>query len=452
MSIFNNKRLPEELFLIDAERIRQGWYSDKYFCNNVELLEKLAAENYHFQGESDLNEMDCSVIRTGNIEVEMQFFTRRRPFSVVGGVDEAIAILQQCAGYYTEAGEFVNTYDELEVEAVQDGTFVTYDGDPKKVVPVIKVRGIHRYFAKLETVMLGAMAEPTRIATNVFNTLVAAGDKEVLFFPARFTPYKIQALHGYAYSLGIDAYNKKCGKKNGAFVSTDSGAAYWSGSGVGTISHSTIASFCGDTAEAMFQFARLLDPEINRIALVDFHNDCVSESKKVMKRLWEEYFKLYQQGNLEEAKQYRLFGVRPDTSANMRDKSIVPTGNKALDMGVSPKLIWNIRAGLDSAYMEWSVPAEYLNLAKEYCKAVKIFVTGGFNVKKIREFEEQDVPVDFYGVGSSLIENSPETNNDFTADIVKIKVDNAWHNLAKIGRCACDNPELQLISSNKKGG
>ncbi|WP_434131031.1 nicotinate phosphoribosyltransferase [Sporomusa sphaeroides] len=445
MSIFNNKRLPEELFLIDAERIRQGWYSDKYFCNNVELLEKLAAEKYHFQGESDLKDIDCSVICTGNIEVEMQFFTRRRPFSVVAGVDEALAILKQCAGYYAENGQFVNTYNELEVEAVQDGTFVTYDGDPKQVVPVIKVRGNHRYFAKLETVMLGAIAEPTRIATNVFNTLVAARNKEVLFFPARFTPYKIQALHGYAYSLGIDAYNKKYGKKNGAFVSTDSGAAYWSGSGVGTISHSTIASFCGDTAEAMYQFARLLHPAINRIALVDFHNDCVGESKKVMKRLWDKYLELYQNGNLEEARQYKLFGVRPDTSATMRDKSIVPTGNKSLDMGVSPKLVWNIREGLDNAYLEWNVPAEYLELAKEYCKDVKIFVTGGFNVKKIREFEEQDVPVDFYGVGSSLIENSPETNNDFTADIVRIKVGNDWHNLAKIGRCACTNPELELI-------
>jgi nicotinate phosphoribosyltransferase len=450
MSVFNNKRLPEELFMIDAERIRQGWYSDKYFCNNVEMLEKLAAENYQFQGESDLKEIDCSVIRTGDIEVEMQFFTRRQPFSVVAGVDEALAILKQCAGYYNEDGEFVNTYDELEVEAVQDGTFVTYGGDPKKVVPVIKVRGSHRYFAKLETILLGAMAEPTRIATNVFNTLVAASSKEILFFPARFTPYKIQALHGYAYSLGIDAYNKKYGKKNGTFVSTDSGAAYWSGSGVGTISHSTIASFCGDTAEAMFQFARLSDPTINRIALVDFHNDCVGESKKVMKRLWDKYFELYLKGDLEEAKQYKLFGVRPDTSSNMRDKSIIPTGNKVLDMGVSPKLVWNIREGLDRAYLEWDVPVEYLDLAEQYCKEVKIFVTGGFNAKKIREFEEQDVPVDFYGVGSSLIENSPETNNDFTADIVRIKVGNTWHNLAKIGRCACYNPELELLTSPEK--
>ena len=45
---------------------------------------------------------------------------------------------------------------------------------------------------------------------------------------------------------------------------------------------------------------------------------------------------------------------------------------------------------------------------------MRIVVSGGFTVEKIREFEENDVPVDAYGVGSSLIRGS----NDFTADIV----------------------------------
>ena len=45
---------------------------------------------------------------------------------------------------------------------------------------------------------------------------------------------------------------------------------------------------------------------------------------------------------------------------------------------------------------------------------VKIVVSGGFTVDKIREFEASGVPVDAYGVGSSLIRGS----NDFTADIV----------------------------------
>jgi nicotinate phosphoribosyltransferase len=45
---------------------------------------------------------------------------------------------------------------------------------------------------------------------------------------------------------------------------------------------------------------------------------------------------------------------------------------------------------------------------------VKIVASGGFTVEKIREFERLGVPVDAYGVGSSLIRGS----NDFTADVV----------------------------------
>jgi nicotinate phosphoribosyltransferase len=45
---------------------------------------------------------------------------------------------------------------------------------------------------------------------------------------------------------------------------------------------------------------------------------------------------------------------------------------------------------------------------------VRIVVSGGFTVEKIRAFEERGVPVDAYGVGSSLIRGA----NDFTADVV----------------------------------
>jgi nicotinate phosphoribosyltransferase len=45
---------------------------------------------------------------------------------------------------------------------------------------------------------------------------------------------------------------------------------------------------------------------------------------------------------------------------------------------------------------------------------VRIVASGGFTVQKIEAFERRAVPVDAYGVGSSLIRGE----NDFTADIV----------------------------------
>ena len=60
--------------------------------------------------------------------------------------------------------------------------------------------------------------------------------------------------------------------------------------------------------------------------------------------------------------------------------------------------------------------------------------------KRIRAFEAMGVPVDVYGVGSSLFANCSEngTNNDFTADIVRVKLDGQWVTMAKVGRRACD--------------
>jgi nicotinate phosphoribosyltransferase len=445
MAIFNKERLAAETFKIEADKIRRGWYSDKYFSNNVILLEALAKEGYCFAGNSDIKDIDCSVVQVGDVEVEMQFFTRRRPFSLVAGVDEALAIIKMCTGYYGEDGQFVNTYDQIEVDAVQDGTFVEYDGNPLGVQPVLRIRGRYRDFAKLETVILGVIAEPTRIATNVYNTLVASRSKDILFFPARFAHYKMQALHGYAYSIAIQAYNQKYSKKNCRFVSTDEQGTWWGGEGGGTIAHATICCFLGDTVETMMQYSRIFPKEVSRLVLIDFHNDCVGESRAVMAKMFATYLEYYKAGQMEEAEKYKLYGVRPDTSKNMRDKSIVPTGNKQQDMGVSPRLVWNLREAVDIAYLEWELSAEDIEIAKEWCEQIKICVTGGFNAKKIREFEEMDVPVDIYGVGSSLLENSDETNNDFTADIVRVKVGGEWCNLSKIGRSVCENHNLERI-------
>jgi len=450
MSIFDNKRLNKAVFQMDVGRLRRGWYSDKYFCNNVLLLDTLAQEGYTFEGTSDIKDFDCSVVKNGDLEVEMQIFTRRKPFSLVAGIDEALAILEECTGYYDSNGNFVNTYNQIEVEAVQDGTVVDYDGNPKHVRPVLKIRGKYSHFAKLETPILGVLAVPTRIATNVFNTLVASKAKEILFFPARFDHYKVQALHGYAYSIAIQAYNQKYGEKNCRYVSTDEQGAWWGGIGGGTIAHASICCFFGDTSETMMQFSRIMPADVQRMALIDFHNDSVNETLLVMDRMFEKYFYLIQEGKEEEARKYKLFAVRPDTSGNMRDASVVPLGDKNLDMGVNPRLIWNLREAIDSAWHRWQtsglISKKDILLAKEWCKEVKIVVTGGFNVGKISKFEELGVPVDIYGVGSSLLENSSETNNDFTADIVRVKLpDGNWYDMSKIGRCVCHNSNLEKI-------
>ena len=50
MSIFDHKRLTDTTFKLDIERMRQGWYTDKYFTNISQMLKVLAEQNYIYAG------------------------------------------------------------------------------------------------------------------------------------------------------------------------------------------------------------------------------------------------------------------------------------------------------------------------------------------------------------------------------------------------------------------
>ena len=117
------------------------------------------------------------------------------------------------------------------------------------------------------------------------------------------------------------------------------------------------------------------------MSLVDFDNDCVGTSLAVARALGP-----------------RLSGVRLDTSETMVDRSVVPLMGGFDPRGVNPQLVRAVRSALDA----------------EGFQHVEITVSGGFDPDKIRRFEAEGVPVDSYGVGSSLFAG----RFDFTADIV----------------------------------
>ena len=308
--------------------------------------------------------------------VTMQVFGKSPAF--LGGVDEAIAILKLCAVEWSE----------LEVKALYDGDEV----EPWETVMLIE--GPYDAFAHLETLYLGVLARRTRVGTNTRRVVEAAAGKEVMFFPARHDHWLVQTGDGYAAHVA------------GAIgVSTDAQASWWGSEGVGTVPHALIAAYGGDTVLATRRFAENIGPEVRLISLVDFENDCVGTSLEVARALGD-----------------RLYGVRLDTSETLVDRSLWDRMGYFKPTGVNPQLVWNVRRALDA----------------EGYREVRIVVSGGFTVEKIREFEQQKVPVDGYGVGSSLFQG----RFDFTADVVMVE----GRPLAKVGREYRPNPRLEMVN------
>jgi nicotinate phosphoribosyltransferase len=255
------------------------------------------------------------------------------------------------------------------------------------------ITGPYIAFAHLETLYLGVMARRTRVATNTRLVVEAAWPKPVMFFPARFDHWQVQTGDGYAAHIA------------GAIgVSTDAQASWWGSEGIGTVPHALIAAFGGDTVEATRAFADQMGPDVRVISLVDFDNDCVGTSLAVARALGR-----------------RVAGVRLDTSESMVDRSIVAQMGDFDPRGVNPQLVRNVRAALD----------------REGFKYVQITVSGGFTPQKIRRFEAECVPVDAYGVGSSLFRG----HFDFTADVVVTD----GSPVAKAGRSYRPNPRLEVV-------
>jgi nicotinate phosphoribosyltransferase len=326
-------RLDPEVFRLPVDRIRQGYYTDAYFNLTRELL-----------------------VETGHRpSVTMQVFQKEQ--SVLGGIDEAIAVLKLCS----------DDWSALEVHALHEGDEI----EPWE--PVLQIDGDYALFAHLETVYLGVLSRRTRIMRNVRAVVNAANGKPILFFPARHDHWLVQTGDGWAAHVA------------GAIgVSTDAQASWWGGRGVGTVPHGLIAAFGGDTVAAARAWAERYGDEMNVTVLVDFENDSVRTTLEVAEALGE-----------------RLWGVRLDTSELMVDRALWPALGDFKPTGVNKELVQRVRDALDSAGH----------------RHVHIVASGGFNAEKIRAFEKAGAPVDAYGVGSSLVQGA----NDFTADVVRLE-------------------------------
>jgi nicotinate phosphoribosyltransferase len=352
------ERLSPDVFDLPVEKMRDGYYTDAYF-----------------------NHARSTLLEDGRRpRVVMQIFQKNRAY--LGGMDEAIAILKLCS----------HDWDALTVHAL-------YDGD--RVEPwetVMTIEGDYTLFAHLETVYLGVLARRTLITTNTVRVVEAANGKPIIFMPARHDHHRVQTGDGYAAHVAGRIVGAPVG------VTTDEQASWWGGRGIGTVPHSLIASYGGNTVLAATKFAEWAPEDVNVTVLVDFENNSVETALEVARALGP-----------------RLWGVRLDTSEALVDSSLWSELGDFRPTGVNERLVHKVRDALDHDGFE----------------RVKIVASGGFTIDKIREFEQKGVPVDAYGVGSSLIRGS----NDFTADIVLTD----GRPSAKVGRTYKPNARLMLV-------
>jgi nicotinate phosphoribosyltransferase len=357
--ITTRKRLDPAIFDLPVEKMRAGYYTDAYF-----------------------NHTRATLLRDGRRpRVVMQVFQKNHAY--LGGMDEAIAILKLCA----------DDWEALEVHALFDGDVL----NPYETV--LTIEGDYTTFAHLETLYLGTLARRTLITTNVVRVLEAANGKPLIFMPARHDHHRVQTGDGYAAYVAGQIVGAPIG------VTTDEQASWWGGTGIGTVPHSLIAAYDGDTVAAAKHFADWAPLDMNVTVLVDFENDSVRTALDVAHALGP-----------------RLWGVRLDTSESLVDRSLWGEMGDFKPTGVNPRLVRKVRHALDAAGF-----AE-----------VRIVVSGGFTLQKIGEFERDGVPVDAYGVGSWLIRGS----NDFTGDIVVTDGKPS----GKIGRDYKPNPRLELVT------
>jgi nicotinate phosphoribosyltransferase len=352
------ERLDPEIFDLPVEKMRDGYYSDAYFNHTRAAL-------LHDRRRP---------------RVLMQLFQRKH--AMLGGMDEAIAILKLCS----------YEWDALTVQALHDGDRV----EPWETV--MTMEGDYTAFAHLETVVLGTLARRTLISTNTARVLEAADGKPIIFMPARHDHHRVQTGDGYAAHVAGAVLGSPIG------VTSDAQASWWGGRGVGTVPHSLIAAYGGNTVLAATKFAEWAPDDFRITVLVDFDNDSVRTALDVARALGP-----------------RLWGVRLDTSGQLVDRALWEEMGDFDPRGVNERLVRKVRAALDEDGFE----------------RVRIVASGGFTVEKIETFERLGVPVDAYGVGSSLIRGE----NDFTADIVM----SDGRPSSKVGRRFRPNERLELV-------
>ncbi len=312
----------------------------------------------------------------GHIVTEQWF--QRTDDAMVCGIDESLAVLRKFAAHP----------EDLVIEALNDGDLISANE------PVLKVTGRYEDFGFLESLIDGILARRSSVATNTMRTVRALAGAKTFSMADRQDDYLTQTGDGYAtYVGGIKAY------------STDAQGAWVGIKGMGTMPHALIEVSGGDVCKAADLYLEAY-PDAPVTCLIDYHNNVTVDAVTLAKHLG-----------------HKLKAIRVDTSKSLIDHYFDDKDTSGFDPhGVCKELIFALRKALDDNGFDY----------------VQIVVSSGFTPEKIAEWVKLGVPVDMYGVGTYLINN---TTCGFTGDLVELD----GHPEAKEGRHNIPSSRLEKV-------
>jgi nicotinate phosphoribosyltransferase len=246
---------------------------------------------------------------------------------------------------------------------------------------VLRITAPYQSYGLYETAICGILAHCSGWATAARECVEVAQGIPIISFGARHVHPSVAGIMDYSAIVG------GC-----AGCSSVAGAKLAGIEPSGTMPHALILVI-GDTVKATLAFDKHMSKEIPRVSLVDTFKDEAEESLLVAEALGE-----------------KLSSVRLDTPSER--------GRVTID------LVKEVRARLDLAGF----------------KHVKIFISGGIDLERIKQFVAEKAPVDGFGVGSYITAAKPI---DFTADLHEIE----GKPIAKRGRIPgiTPNPKLKRI-------
>jgi nicotinate phosphoribosyltransferase len=247
-----------------------------------------------------------------------------------------------------------------EVCVLLEGRPITVNAMPEGSIffsnePVMTIEGDYLDFGEFETAILGCLCQASGIATRASRCRVACGNKGLISFGARrMHPSIAPMVERSAFIGGCDG------------VATVASARLIGEKPVGTMPHALVIQM-GDTLSAALAFDEVIEPDVQRIVLIDTFQDEKFEAIKIAEAMHE-----------------RLQGIRLDTPSSRRGKF--------------RSLFEEVRWELDLRGF----------------RHVKLFASGGLNLEDLLDLKDV---VDAFGVGTQI---STAASLDFSMDIVEV--------------------------------